>query len=221
MFNEQPGYEASILTATTPYEYTQAPIHLTCACRLVKMPPLVSDRELVQCISQRTDKQTGTTTILYRNAKHHSRPESKGVIRWVHKYHKLYNIHNNIQYWWIHTYYELYLCTILVYTYIIVLFLSCRAETILSGTIIRPDPQDANSTRMSVLFQFNLKGWIPRFIVNAFAARAPGQWRDTLFNFYQNVYSKELQEEVEGYEFQFLPECVLKRKTSMLEPASQ
>ena len=72
------------------------------------MPPLVSDRELVQCISQRTDKQTGTTTILYRNAKHHSRPERKGVIRWVHKYHKLYNIHNYIQYWWIHT---LYLCT--------------------------------------------------------------------------------------------------------------
>ena len=100
------------------------------------------------------------------------------------------------------------------------LFQSCRAETILSGTIIRPDPQDANSTRMSVLFQFNLKGWIPHFIVNAFAARAPGQWRDTLFNFYQNVYSKELQEEVEGYEFQFLPECVLKRKTSMLEPAA-
>ena len=74
----------------------------------------------------------------------------------------------------------------------------CRAETILSGTIVRPDPQDPNSTRMSILLQNDVKGWIPHFLVNAFAARAPGQWRDTLFNFYKNVYSKELQQQQES-----------------------
>ena len=73
-----------------------------------------------------------------------------------------------------------------------------RAETILSGTIVRPDPQDPNSTRMSILLQNDVKGWIPHFLVNAFAARAPGQWRDTLFNFYKNVYSKELQQQQES-----------------------
>eukprot|EP00731_Ephydatia_muelleri_P025093 Em0017g176a len=66
-----------------------------------------------------------------------------------------------------------------------------RAVTIRSATIIRPDPNDPNSTRMTVLLQNDTKGWIPKFIVNAFAARAPGQWRDSMYNFYANVYSKE------------------------------
>jgi len=117
---------------------------------LVKMPPAVADRDIVQYISQRTDESTDTTTILYRNATHPSRPERRGIV---------------------------------------------RAETILSGTIVRPDSKDPNSTRISILLQNDVKGWIPHFLVNAFAARAPGQWRDTLFDFYQNVYSKELSEQ--------------------------
>jgi len=51
--------------------------------RLVKMPPAVADRDLVQCISQRTDENTGTTIILYRNAKHSSRPKRSGIVRSV------------------------------------------------------------------------------------------------------------------------------------------
>lgn len=94
--------------------------------------------------------------------------------------------------------------------------LPVRAETIFSGTIIRPDPQDPNSTRMSVLLQVDMKGWIPYFIMNLFAARAPGQWRDTLFHFWHDVYLKELQKEVEDYEFQFIPGCVLRRKPSVI-----
>lgn len=43
-----------------------------------------------------------------------------------------------------------------------------RAETILSGVIVRPDPQDPNSTRMSLMLQNDIKGWIPHFIVNVF-----------------------------------------------------
>ena len=65
-----------------------------------------------------------------------------------------------------------------------------RAETILSGVVIRPDSEDANSTRMSVLLQNDAKGWIPHFIVNAFAARAPGNWRTSLAKYYHEVYSK-------------------------------
>ena len=51
--------------------------------RLAKMPPAVADRDLVQYISQKTDESTDTTTILYRNATHPSRPESRGIVRWV------------------------------------------------------------------------------------------------------------------------------------------
>ena len=36
-----------------------------------------------------------------------------------------------------------------------------------------------------------MKGWIPHFIVNSFAARAPGSWQANLSDYYWNVYSKE------------------------------
>ena len=49
------------------------------------MPPAVADRDLVQYISQRTDENTDTTTILYRNATHPSRPASRGIVRCVYK----------------------------------------------------------------------------------------------------------------------------------------
>ncbi|XP_064385643.1 START domain-containing protein 10-like [Halichondria panicea] len=55
-----------------------------------------------------------------------------------------------------------------------------RAETILSGVIVRPDPSDSNSTKMSILLQTDMKGLIPHLISNAFASHAPGRWRDSL-----------------------------------------
>ena len=65
-----------------------------------------------------------------------------------------------------------------------------RAETILSGLIIRPAPDDENSTRLSIMAQVDLKGWIPHFIINAFAAKGPAQWHENLTSYYQNIYSK-------------------------------
>lgn len=66
----------------------------------------------------------------------------------------------------------------------------CRAETILSATIVRPD--DSNSTKMSILLQTDIKGWIPYFIVNRFARKKIIEWRNALYNFYHDVYSKRL-----------------------------
>lgn len=61
--------------------------------------------------------------------------------------------------------------------------------------IIRPDPEDpANSSKLSLMLQNDVKGWIPHFVVNAFAARAPLDWRDSLANYYANVYSKKDKE---------------------------
>ncbi|CAI8029004.1 START domain-containing protein 10 [Geodia barretti] len=70
-----------------------------------------------------------------------------------------------------------------------------RAETILSGVIVRPDPEDPGSTKLSLMLQTDMKGWIPHMIVNTIAARSPKQWRDSLANFYTNVYSKELEKQ--------------------------
>ena len=67
-----------------------------------------------------------------------------------------------------------------------------RAATILSASIVRPDPTDPRSTRMTVLLQNDAKGLIPKFIINSVTAKAPGQWRDNLYNFYVDVYSKEV-----------------------------
>ena len=57
--------------------------------------------------------------------------------------------------------------------------------------IIRPDPEDpTNSTKMSVMLQNDVKGWIPHFVVNAFAAKAPVEWHDSLASYYSRVYSQ-------------------------------
>ena len=75
-------------------------------------------------------------------------------------------------------------------------FFLSRAETILSGVIIRPDPEDpTNSTKMSVMLQNDAKGWIPHFVVNAFAAKAPVEWHDSLALYYSRVYSQQGQTE--------------------------
>ena len=51
---------------------------------------------------------------------------------------------------------------------------------------------------MSIMLQNDIKGWVPHFIVNAFAARAPDSWRNDLANYYLRVYSK--REKGEGEE---------------------
>ena len=50
------------------------------------------------------------------------------------------------------------------------------------------------------MLQNDPKGWIPKFIVNMFAAKAPGDWRDSLANFYHNVYKKEKEDQPEEKE---------------------
>ena len=51
--------------------------------RLSKMPLGVADRDLVQNISHRYDKDTNTTYLMYHHATHPSKPEVPGVVRSV------------------------------------------------------------------------------------------------------------------------------------------
>ena len=67
----------------------------------------------------------------------------------------------------------------------------CRAKTILSGTLIRPYENDPNSTKLTVLLQNDPMGWIPKFVVNMFASRAPIEWQESITQFYHEVYAKE------------------------------
>ena len=57
-----------------------------------------------------------------------------------------------------------------------------------SGALIYPDKDRPDSTRVMVLAQDNLRGAIPKAIVNVFYAKAPLDWRDNLDNFYHKVY---------------------------------
>ena len=61
--------------------------------------------------------------------------------------------------------------------------------------IVRPDPEDpSKSSKLSLMLQSDIKGWVPHFVVNAFAARAPMEWRESLANYYFNVYTKSDKE---------------------------
>ena len=64
-------------------------------------------------------------------------------------------------------------------------------RTILSGLIIRPDPDDPNSCKMTMLLQNDAKGHLPKFVVNFGTNKAPEKWRATLDKYYKDVYSKK------------------------------
>ena len=75
-----------------------------------------------------------------------------------------------------------------------IIFLLNRGETILTGMQLYPDKDDPNSTRVNILLQDDIKGYIPKFISNAFYGKAPVQWRDTLHKYYHDVYKHEKSE---------------------------
>ena len=76
----------------------------------------------------------------------------------------------------------------------------------MSATIVHPE--DSNSTKVSILLQTNIKGWIPYFIVNRFARKKIIEWRDALYNFYHAEYPKGLakQQAKEGMDEGTKPE---------------
>mmetsp|Transcript_23860 Transcript_23860/g.68633 ORF Transcript_23860/g.68633 Transcript_23860/m.68633 type:complete len:168 (-) Transcript_23860:174-677(-) len=55
-----------------------------------------------------------------------------------------------------------------------------RAETLVSGYVIRPLDGSPDSTSLFILAQTDIKGLIPKALVNATAARAPVMWTDNL-----------------------------------------
>lgn len=55
-----------------------------------------------------------------------------------------------------------------------------RAETLISGYIVEQHPQDPNSTKVFIVAQTDVKGMIPKWLVNAVASKAPVQWTDNL-----------------------------------------
>ena len=67
----------------------------------------------------------------------------------------------------------------------------CRAVTIQSAAIVRPDPLDPTSTKITLLYQTDFRGWLPKSMVNFFSAFAPPKWRRDMYNFYIKMYSKE------------------------------
>ena len=93
------------------------------------------------------------------------------------------NMYTYNLYMYIHVY-AICTCTCLVN-------LSHRGETLFSGTLLLADKDDPNSTRLTLLLQDDIKGYVPRFIINFFYARAPLDWRENLYNFYHNVYKHE------------------------------
>ena len=51
-----------------------------------------------------------------------------------------------------------------------------RAHTSISGYIIRPSKLGKHSTDMTILTQTDIKGKLPKALVNMMAAKAPTSW---------------------------------------------
>lgn len=65
-----------------------------------------------------------------------------------------------------------------------------RAQTVLSGLIIRPDSANPDSTRVTVLVKNDAKGKIPKAAVNHASEKGMDKWRTDLVKFYTEVYAK-------------------------------
>lgn len=138
------------------------------------MPLGVTDRDAVQNVCRRDDEATSTTYLLYQTTTHPARPEDKKIVRYKCQLQEHSPSKRCKQ---------------------VTLFISLifRAEAIFAGAIIRPDPDDPGSSVLSVMMQTDMKGLIPHFIVNTFAAHAPAEWHSCLSNYYKNVYLPQQQ----------------------------
>ena len=64
------------------------------------------------------------------------------------------------------------------------LFFSFRAETIVSGTLIRPVDDGSQSSTVTIITQMRLRGSAPQFIKNGFLADNPVEQMQMLKKFY-------------------------------------
>ena len=69
-----------------------------------------------------------------------------------------------------------------------------RAETILAGTIFRPDEKDPNSSTFTSISHFDMKGLLPTFVVNSAVIGNADKTRAEMTKFYNEVYVKEKNE---------------------------
>jgi len=69
-----------------------------------------------------------------------------------------------------------------------------RANTIISGYIFEeiPDGKGGVSTKLTVISQNDVKGLVPRSLVNMVAARAPKQWVNNLITACNDYLSGKL-----------------------------
>jgi hypothetical protein len=51
-----------------------------------------------------------------------------------------------------------------------------RGETHIAGYVIKPNDEDPESTDICVLSQVDIKGLIPKFVVNLVAGKQPAEW---------------------------------------------
>lgn len=130
-----------------------------------------SDRDFVMNLTH-GPTQDGGYYVLYKNTTHPSKPEMPGVVRL--------------------DVLQLVLNSMIICQFIFPHFF--RAENMFSGALIYPDEDHPDSTRVVMLAQDNLKGIIPKAIVNLFYSRAPFDWRDNLDNFYHQSYKQHEME---------------------------
>ena len=71
---------------TTPqypqHTHTHTHLHVLCVCRRCKMPPGITDRDILQYMWVKKNRKTDTTCVVLKDATHPKFPELEGFIRY-------------------------------------------------------------------------------------------------------------------------------------------
>lgn len=76
-------------------------------------------------------------------------------------------------------------------TYHALSFQYTRAETILSGIVVRPDPNDSGSSKITLLGQTDMKGHIPKAVFDFVTTKDIVKWRSIVANHYAEQQAKK------------------------------
>ncbi|XP_065844349.1 START domain-containing protein 10-like [Oscarella lobularis] len=60
-----------------------------------------------------------------------------------------------------------------------------RAQTIFSGVVVRPNADDPNSSKVTLIFQIDFKGSIPASVINFLSTSSPLKSRDEMVKYYK------------------------------------
>ena len=64
------------------------------------------------------------------------------------------------------------------------------ADTLYSGIIIRSDPNQPDSTKLTMIFRTDFKGMLPTSLINLISEKGPKKWMESLTQHHKKNFKK-------------------------------